>query len=283
LVDEQLRKRAVGAPGARSLLLTVLGEYVLPSGHGVWQETLVAALTHLGFSHQAARQAVARSARGGWLEAERRGRKARMRLSDSTRALVQTGADRIYTFGAPHEWDGRWLVVVLRVAEENRAVRHQLRSSLAWAGLGSLGGGLWLTPHVDREREITPILQREPLAGAISLIAEFGALGQPEQVVASAWDLDEVRAQYDSFISGFSRVRPVSPVACFREQTLLVHAWRKFPFLDPDFPNALLPPNWPRERAHALFVDRHERWAPAAQGFFRELEDSAAPATRNAA
>jgi phenylacetic acid degradation operon negative regulatory protein len=282
-VDEQLRKRAVGAPAARSLLLTVLGEYVLPLEHGVWQETLVAALTSLDYSHQAARQAVARSARDGWLETERRGRKARMTLSRSTRRLLETGAKRIYSFGVPQSWDGRWLVVVLRVPEENRAVRHQLRSSLAWAGLGSLGGGVWLTPHIDREREITPVLEEEPLAGALSFISEFGAIGDPQRVISTAWDLDKVREQYDTFIGRFSRIRPRAPEDCFRELALLVHAWRKFPFLDPGLPKSLLPATWPRDRAHALFVDRHEKWAGAAQSFFEQLEVDVAPARRRAA
>ena len=37
-MDDQLRRRSVGAPAARSLLLTILGEYVLPRGEPVWQE-----------------------------------------------------------------------------------------------------------------------------------------------------------------------------------------------------------------------------------------------------
>src|SRR5258707_80081 len=144
-MDEQLRRRSVGAPAARSLLLTVLGEYVLPRPGGVWQETLVAALVSLGYREQAARQALSRS------------------------------------------------------------------------------------------------------------------VGDPEQLVADAWDLTRVREQYAAFIDDFSRVRATTPEACFRQQTLLVHAWRKFPFLDPDLPAGLLPAGWPRERAQALFADRHRR------------------------
>ena len=62
----------------------MLGEYVLPRPQGVWQETLVAALVSLGYSQQAARQALARSTRDGWLAAERRGRRARMTLGERT-------------------------------------------------------------------------------------------------------------------------------------------------------------------------------------------------------
>jgi phenylacetic acid degradation operon negative regulatory protein len=271
-MDEQLRRRSVGAPAARSLLLTVLGEYVLPRSGSAWQETLVAALVSVGYSRQAARQALARSTRDGWLSAERRGRRARMSLNERTAELLRTGAERIYSFGQPWQWDGRWLVVILRVPEERRAVRHQLRSRLAWTGLGSLGGGVWLTPHVERESELASAINEEPVAEAQSFVAEFGSIGDPEQLVAEAWDLERVRHQYLAFIDDFSRVRAMTPEACFRQQSLLVHAWRKFPFLDPDLPPAMLGSGWPRERAHALFVDRHRRWDEKARSYFERLE-----------
>jgi phenylacetic acid degradation operon negative regulatory protein len=272
-MDEQLRRRSVGAPATRSLLLTVLGEYVLPLRDGVWQETLVGALTSLGYSEHAARQALARSTRDGWLIAERHGRRARMTLSQGTSDLLRTGAQRIYSFGRPWEWDGRWLVVVLRVPEQNRAVRHQLRSRLAWAGLGSLRGGVWLTPHVEREAELAAAIAEEPAAEAQSFVAQFGSMGDPRQVVAEAWDLTRVRDQYLAFIEDFKRSRPATPAACYRQQTLLVHAWRKFPFLDPDLPAELLAVGWPRARAQALFADRHQRWGEGARSYFRSVED----------
>jgi phenylacetic acid degradation operon negative regulatory protein len=271
-MDDQLRRRSLGAPAARSLLLTVLGEFVLPRCAGVWQETLVAALECVGYSEQAARQALARSTRQGWLESERRGRRTRMSLSSATAQLLRAGAERIYGFGAPWEWEGRWLVVVLRVPEESRSVRHQLRSRLAWAGLGSLGGGVWLTPHVEREQELVRAIAEEPAADAVSFVAQVGQIGDPRQLAGAAWNLDDVRGQYRAFLDDFTRVRASSPAACFRQQTLLVHAWRRFPFLDPDLPATLLPARWPRDRAHALFVDRHERWQPTARAHFDGLE-----------
>jgi len=262
----------VGAPAARSLLLTVLGEYVLPRRAAVWQETLVAALRPLGYSEHAARRALARSARDGWLEGERHGRRTRLSLARGTAELLSSGARRIYSFGDPWRWDGRWLVVVVRVPENRRSVRHQLRSRLAWAGLGSLGGGVWLTPHVEREPELAAAFSEEPDAGATSFIAELGAIGDPRQVVADAWDLDAVRRQYSVFIGDFSRARAATAEACFRQQTLLVHAWRKFPFLDPDLPAELLAARWPREDAHRLFAERHGRWQATAWAYFEELE-----------
>jgi phenylacetic acid degradation operon negative regulatory protein len=271
-VNDQLRRRSVGAPAARSVLLTLLGEYVLPRSGGVWQETLVAALGALGYTPQAARQALSRSVREGWLSTERRGRRARMFLTDPTAELLRTGAERIYGFGQPWHWDGRWLLVVLRVPENRREVRHQLRTRLAWAGLGSLGGGFWLTPHVDREEEVALAVREEPAAEVLSFHARFADLGEPMKVVQAAWDLEAVISQYDAFIEDFSRTNPSSLASCFRVQTELVHAWRKFPFLDPYLPDELLPRRWPGRRAYKLFQNRHRRWAERARGYVEELE-----------
>lgn len=280
---EQLRRRSVGAPAARSLLLTVLGEYVLLRPEGVWQETLVAAMTTLGYSRQAARQALSRTTREGWLSTERRGRRARVTLSPRTAELLRSGAERIYSFGEPRRWDGRWLIVVLRVPEKSRAVRHQLRSRLAWTGLGSLGSGVWLTPHVERESELAAAIGDAPAAEARSFVAEFGAIGSPDQLIADAWDLERVRQLYLAFIADFRGVRALSSQACFRQQTLLVHAWRKFPFLDPDLPAELLPADWPRQQAHRLFAERHEQWRASALEYFAELEGEPELAGRRAA
>lgn len=243
----------------------------------MWQETLVRALVSVGYTQQAARQALSRSARDGWLETARQGRRARVSPSARAASLLATGAERIYSFGEPWRWDGRWLVLILRVPEERRAVRHQLRTRLAWAGLGSLGGGVWLTPHVEREGELAAVIREEPAAEATSFVASVGALGSASSVAAAAWDLDEVRAQYDAFIEDFAAIRPSSPEAYFRLQTLLVHAWRKFPFLDPDLPGELLPQGWPRRRAHELFVGRHSRWSVPARAYFEELEAGRTP------
>jgi phenylacetic acid degradation operon negative regulatory protein len=162
-------------------------------------------------------------------------------------------------------------------------VRHQLRSQLAWTGLGSLGGGLWITPHVERERELAAAIRDQPVAEARSFVAELGSIGAPARLVADAWDLDAVRGKYEAFIEDFSRVRAISPEACFRQQTLLVHAWRKFPFLDPDLPAEVLPPGWPRARAHELFAGRHERWRDKAMEYFAELEGELGTAEERAA
>jgi phenylacetic acid degradation operon negative regulatory protein len=271
-VDDPLRRRSVGAPAARSVLLTLLGEYVLPASQSVWQETLINALSTLDYKTQAARQALARSVTAGWLRTERHGRRSRVHLSAETAAMLSTGAERIYGFGEPWEWQGQWLLVVLRVPEERREIRHQVRTRLAWAGFGSMGGGLWITPHVEREHELRDMAGDESVAELLSFRAELGAIGEPRRVIADAWDLAGVAEAYRLFVAQFGRLRPKTPEATFRAQTLLVHEWRKFPFLDPDLPEVMLAPGWPRSRAHDVFHERHALWHDAAQAYFASLE-----------
>ena len=110
------------------------------------------------------------------------------------------------------------------------------------------------------------------MAELLSFQASLGTLGDPARVLAEAWDLDAVAGAYRDFIERFGRLRPKTPEAVFRAQTRLVHEWRKFPFLDPDLPETMLPARWPRAQALKVFRDRHESWHAAAQGYFNSLE-----------
>ena len=193
------------------MLLTVLGEYVLPAEDGVWQETLISALTSLDYKTQAARQALARSVSGGWLRTERHGRRARVYLTDETREMLSSGAERIYGFGEPHAWDGRWLLVVVRVPEQRRDVRHLIRSQLAWAASARSGTGCGSRrTSTARPRSGGSSSELSP-AELLSFRAEFGSVGDPAKVVADAWDLGDVADRYREFISRFGRLRPKSP------------------------------------------------------------------------
>jgi phenylacetic acid degradation operon negative regulatory protein len=283
-MDDQLRRRAVGAPATRSVLLTMLGEYVLPTSGGVWQEALINGLCDLDYKVHAARQALARSVRAGWLRTERHGRRSRVFLTPETSEMLRSGAERIYSFGKPRQWDGRWFLLMVHVPEERRRVRHQVRTRLAWAGFGSLGGGLWISPNSNREPELGDLSANGSVAELLSFHAELGDLGDARQLVSRAWDLDAVADEYRRFTVRFSRMRPKSAEAVFKAQTMLVHEWRRFPFLDPDLPASTLPRAWPRERAHSVFVQRHAAWHEIAQEHFRSLERAASvPAARRAA
>jgi phenylacetic acid degradation operon negative regulatory protein len=267
------RRHALGETSARSLLLTILGEFVLRYQEPVWTSTLVEVLDEFGVEEKSARQALARTAADGWLTSERVGRSVRWSLTPPGQRLLTEGAERIYTFGTTTDpWDGVWLIVYVSVPESKRRLRHQLRTKLSWAGFGSPGPGMWISPSSGREAEARSVIEGLGLqAGAMSFTARFAGVGSEQAMVERAWDLDGVTAQYEAFIDAFSGPRPATPESIMLAQTRLVHEWRRFPFLDPRLPSALLPAGWIGARARELFDARHGEWHAIAQRRWREL------------
>ena len=267
------RRREVGEASARSLLITVLGEYVLRRGDPVWTSVLVRALGLLGVAEKSARQALARSAGEGWVSPARFGRRVRWELTGPGQTLLTEGARRIYSFGrAARSWDGRWLLLLASVPDSKRELRHRLRTQLAWAGFGALAAGVWVSPDPGREAEARSILAGLGLADtAMSFLGSYGSVGTQESVARQAWDLDEVSARYQDFIAAFADAAPATGADFLVAQTRLVHAWRRFPFLDPQLPADLLPSGWAGTTAARLFKSRHEAWQREAQQHWETL------------
>ena len=267
------RRRETGAVSARSLLLTMLGEFALPRRNPVWTAAVVDALAAFAVEEKAARQALARTASEGLLEAERVGRRTRWSLSDRGTRLLTDGTERIYGFmRSRREWDGRWLILAVTVPETQRRLRHRLRVRLTWAGLGSPAPGLWVVPDAARVDEVTGIVADLAIsANVISWVGPLTAVGDPLAVVRAAWRLDQVEAAYHDFVTEFS-ARTVSDVhTAFVAQVELVQAWRRFPFIDPALPAELLRDDWPGPRAAATFHQRHDTWRRRADARWDQL------------
>ena len=259
---------------ARSLLLTLLGEFVLLRPGAVWTQTIVGVLDGLGVEEKAARQALARTAADGWLASERLGRSVRWSLTESGRDLLTAGAERIYAFAARQpDWDGTWFIVSVSVPEALRGLRHRLRTRLSWAGFGSPEPGMWIAPSAAHETEARAIIDELGLDGqAMSFTARFAGIGHERAMVERAWNLADVAARYEEFIATFGRLRPSGPDEVLQAQARLVHEWRRFPFLDPQLPPGLLPLHWSGTRARRLFETRHAEWDQRARERWDELD-----------
>ena len=271
------RRHIVGAASARSHLLTVLGEFVLPHVEPVWTAALVQTLGGLGIEEKASRQAMARAAAEGWIAAAREGRRARWELTEPGRRLLAEGAERIYSFAAEGPpWDGCWLVLTVTVPEAQRQLRHRLRTRLSWAGFGTPAPGMWVSTNTAREAEAEQIVRDLGLDdAAFSFTGPFGGIGAPRNLVDQAWNLGAVADHYRVFLTEFDGLKPASDDEAMLTQIRLVHEWRRFPFLDPQLPAELLPPNWIGKRAAALFRQRHGAWHDRAQRRWRDILSAA--------
>ncbi len=234
------RRDAAGAPSARGLLFTLLGEFVLTGGGTAWTSAVIAAFALLGIEEKTTRQALMRTAGAGWLSAEKSGRRTRWHLTDAARRLLTDGAERIYSFTGPADnWDGRWLLVAARIPDSDRSARHNVRNRLSWAGFGSLGTGLWISTHPERAAEVTQVLREAGIADDTHMfVATRSGLSDVRAMVSSAWDLGAIEQEYGQFIDEFGGRDHGDVLA---RQVELVHAWRRFPAIDPALPRELLP------------------------------------------
>lgn len=259
---------------AKSVLVTLLGEFVLPGGGTVWTGTMVAGLGQLGFGERNARQALARLGDDGLIEPERQGRKTRWHLTESGRRLLEAGAERIYGFGRRGEtWDGRWLVLHCAVPETMRRERHQLHTRLSFEGFGFLSPTMAVSPHCQLEETAGSVVAELGLTElATVLTANTGQLSPDATILDRAWDLTGLQHDYRAFLQSAERHDPVDDGERFAALGRLVNDWRRFPFIDPEFPHELLPDDWAGHAAREHFERCRARWGPAAMAHYAELE-----------
>ena len=259
----------------RSLLFTLYGDYVRPLGHeGVRVGALVRLAAELGVGDNALRSALSRITREGWLLALRHGGPPRYGLSPRGHELIEEGTRRIYGHRrAP--WDGRWLLVSYSLPEPRRGQRDRLRQGLSFLGMGSLGNGLFVTPH-DLREQVRDLIRRSGVEADVTM--HHGTLewpADPAQLVARAWDLERLAGRYADFLD---RVRAelragaaLDDGEAFRRRFLLTHEFRRFPFSDPDLPDALLPDGWVGSAARAAFLEYNAALRPAAERFYTDI------------
>jgi phenylacetic acid degradation operon negative regulatory protein len=257
------RRYAAGTGGVRGLLITVLGDYVRPARRPAPTSAFIDALGRFGVEEMACRQALIRASADGWLVPIRDRRYTWWQLSPAFEQFLDLGAQRIFGFTATQpDWERRWLIVLARVPETNKAGRHLLRTRLRWAGFGSPAPGVWVSTHTDRVTEVEFVVEEAGARGdAQVFLSEHLAGAKLSTLVRQAWNLDDIEREYEAFLAAFTR-RP-SPDPLVR-LTQLVHAWRRLALLDPSLPAELLPGRWIGSRAAKLFQRQHAKWLPAA-------------------
>jgi phenylacetic acid degradation operon negative regulatory protein len=260
-------------PSARAYLLILLGDYALDQGDAAWTHTIVEALGLVGFEEKAARQALTRSANAGLLTPRRVGRRTRWHLTPAGHGALTAAKDRLFATGPERDWDGDWLIVLATVPEQHRNLRHRLRTSLSWAGFGSLGPGVWLSPHPSHAAEARQVLAS--LGEQVQATLLHARLDNPEErqrLVNQAWDVADLDGQYGAFLDRFSGVRPSTPEQALVQLANLLYQWRRLLLADPGLPTNLLPPQWSGEQARRLLLDRHRRWRRMARSWWQAHE-----------
>lgn len=259
----------------QDLAITLFGAFAAGKHERLWSGGLVELLNDLGFSDGASRVALARLVNRGLLTRSKKGRLVYYSLSERTEHLLAEGDRRIFRLGwAVERWDGRWTMLWHAIPETRRVERARLGRRLRFLGFGSVQDGTWISPH-NRERDVVELLREigvEEHAGVL--------IGRPAKdihlhaMIERAWDLEELANRYEMFVETFDEYRSpakqkkLSDREAFLVRTSVVHAFRRFPFLDPDLPDQLMIRNVPRREAAAIFHAVYDGLEESAQRYF---------------
>ncbi len=263
------------------LLLTILGDFWYARRECLPTRALVTLLGEFGVSHQGSRTAISRLVHRGLLEFNRTRGTGGYQLTSYADWVLRDGLRRISQFGSSSkDWDGEWTLVTFSIPESQRHLRHMLRTRLRWLGFAPLYNGIWVSPW-DRADEVAQLLSELDIF-SVSIFRAKLSTSSPDSPV-SAWDLDALARAFDEFIEEFAplleRVRAgeIGSAEALRQRTFVMDAWRRFPGIDPDLPVELLPDNFPRDRAYAVFSEIYRTLGPMAESRVRHLLVQCAP------
>ncbi len=259
-------------PGAqsRSLIMDVYGAYIRELGGWLAVADLIELMAQLDVDEQAVRSTVSRMGHKGILRRRVVDNRVGYELTERGLGLLAEGDRRIYAGLPPAQLDEGWAMAVFSLPERRRDLRHKLRSRLTFLGFGNIGAGIWLAPGRALPQARAAIEELELQAYVDLFLSSYEAFGDEHELVRRCWDLDELASRYAAVVEQLESAVPqdarwsgtVAPREAFVDYTLVLHEWRKMPYLDPGLPAELLPDDWIGHHAASLFeraVDRLEK------------------------
>jgi phenylacetic acid degradation operon negative regulatory protein len=281
---------ATRPPRAKSLVVTVFGDAILPHGGTVWVGSLIRLLGPFGINERGVRTAVQRLTVEGWLSNRSVGRRSDYAPTPESRPRFEEADRRIYAAAAP-DWDGNWCLVLLGQAGISSSERDAARRELRWLGFGEISLTLLLHPAAE-PGSLRRALEDLALTGrAIVFEGAAGAALTPEpltasrplrELVRSAWRLDDLALEYRDFLGRFGPLDEMQdgrllqdPKTCFGLRTLAIHEYRRILLRDPQLPEELLPEHWEGTAARRLCAGLYRRLeARAAEHLLATCETS---------
>ena len=258
------RWRAAPHISARSVLVTILGDAILPVTRSVWLSQLFRLAEPFGFSTRLVRTSLFRLAEEGWVRSKRHGRRSRYVLTPLAEREFADAADRIYRDHRP-ALDGEWTLVLFDGTRLSPRERDRLARHLGWHGFVPLERGVLASPicgvettrHILDEAfpEILPAVARAEFSDITNLAREG--------FFSSAFAFDGIEQEYRGFVDSYeefrSQCKALSPLDAYCARTMLIHDLRRINLRTPPVPRELLPNTWPGDEAYTLAAHLYPR------------------------
>lgn len=251
-----------GMPTAWSVIVTVLGDAVLPRGGRIWTGSLIDILALIGLGGGVLRTALSRLVADGWLDSAKVGRRSFYELTQRGQDETLRAARRIYRT-TPPAWNGQWQVALL--TEGDTARRSALRQALAGRGFSAASPDAFVRLAAEAEAP------EAVLAGTTIITGRTGDAAAARALAGRAWNLDAIAQGYGALER---HVTPLldAPLPTARDagdalaaRILLVHELRRVVLRDPELPSALLPQDWIGARVRNRIADRYVQLRAASE------------------
>ncbi|MFI7037890.1 PaaX family transcriptional regulator C-terminal domain-containing protein [Microbispora rosea] len=293
--DDVGAPRAQAGPNPQHLLTTLLGEYLDSADASLPSMAVVAMLREFGISEPSARAALSRLTKRGLIAVRGSGRPPVYHLTPQTIARHRVRMDHFLSFGArPPRWTGDWVTVSFsipqsgqaqsgqarsRQAQSGQAPRHAVRKALGALGFARLYDSVWIRPGSDSgpvTQALRDILDDVDGARWSVMNTRFAEETGPHGP-AAAYDLAGLASAYEAFIAQYSDLRvavrdgEIDATRALVVRTSVMDSWRKFPDIDPNLPEHLLPAPWPRQAARELMLEIHSALGSLAEARLIEV------------
>jgi phenylacetic acid degradation operon negative regulatory protein len=260
---------------ARSVLVTIFGDSIVPTGGAIWLGDLIELAAPFGFNDRLVRTSMYRLTAEGWFLTERVGRRSRYTLTEFARREFIDAEERIYGGDRP-VWDGEWTLVLLGDRTPESDERDKLAIELSTRGFARLGGGVLAFPGDGR-----PVIARSTVPSGVAVSVPTASarfddeLFGSDRALAAAFGLEAAAHRYREVIDRHAwtlAASPVSDLDAFAIRTMVVHDLRRATLLDPWLPERLLPSDWPGDEARALAAGAY---LAVTEGAWRRVEQVA--------
>lgn len=242
---------------ARSVLVTIFGDSILPVTRSLWLAQLFQLTELFGFSHRLVRTSMYRLAAEGWLTNERVGRQSCYHLTELAARESSQAEARIYQ-ATSADWSGRWSLVFLENSSLDAQEQDRISEHLLWHGFIRLGRGVFGSPTATPAEVRELCLPLHPSSHVPIASANFADLGElvDSGFFSSGFNTPEVESVYGEFVERYepfcSGGVPEQPLGAFALRTMLVHDIRRIRLRFPDVPSQLLRSDWIGDRAERV-------------------------------
>ncbi|MDC9589079.1 phenylacetic acid degradation operon negative regulatory protein PaaX [Xenorhabdus sp. XENO-10] len=279
-LDDFIRHALNAQPiSGTSLIISLYGDALSHRGGEVWLGSLSLLLEPMGFSDRFVRTSVFRLQKEGWLAVEKLGRRSYYRIAERGMNQFRYAESKIYLSEQP-EWDGKWDLLLLERVAKNE--RNRLKKELDWLGFAQLNTTLMAAPS-STQRDIPALLGELNASDSVIYFRADYPYPRSEQslkeLVSINWSLEQISQHYHEFIVSFRPLMALlrdcheadlTPERCFQLRLLLIHFYRRIVLRDPMLPDALLPTQWEGLIARNLCINIYQHIDLAATRYVSE-------------